>query len=85
VEQCQDAAKSGKGNITSYQINSTQNIVKLDAGTHSKISAFYSSKPNISVFNGMTVRQWLAGKPYAFQHSYGLQVLKAFGVNIGGK
>jgi RHS repeat-associated protein len=85
VEQCQNAAKSGKGNITSYQINSTLNTVKLDAATHSKVSAYYSSIPGNRMTGGMTLRQWLAGKPFAFQHAIGHQVLQMFGVKTGGK
>ncbi len=55
-------------------------IVRIPSGhnsIHSKISAFYSSKYNFT--NGLTVRDWLASKDYAFQFDFGKKKLEEYG------
>jgi RHS repeat-associated protein len=68
------------GNITrfgSQAIHNTENLVRLDAALHGRISAYYSS---IQPFTGgQTVRQWLSVQPFEAQQSFGQQVLRQFG------
>ncbi len=62
----------------SEAINNTNNLVKIDAATHRKISGFYSSKATFT--KGQTVRQWVSQQPYQVQQQFGLQTMKDFGV-----
>jgi hypothetical protein len=59
-------------------IHNTENLVRLDAALHGRISAYYSS---IQPFTGgQTVRQWLSTQSFEAQETFGQQVLKQFGV-----
>ena len=69
VEQCQIK----KSNFSANDIHNTHNIIRIDNSTHGKISGHYSSKTDYT--NGMTVRDWLAGKPYQVQYEYGMSVI----------
>ncbi len=60
-------------------LHNTVNLIKVDAKTHGKISAHYSSKiPGVT--GNKTVREWLATKSYKEQYEYGMQVLRQYGV-----
>ena len=72
VEQCQQR-KSG---FSSSQIQSPSNKITLDYDVHRKISGYYSSKPE--GFDGLRVRDWLAGKSFEEQTEFGWQVIRRF-------
>ena len=77
VEQSQIGKRA---NFAPELIHNTNNIVRIPSGhnsIHSKISAFYSSKYNFT--NGLTVRDWLASKDYAFQFDFGKKKLEEYG------
>jgi RHS repeat-associated protein len=65
------------GNIASFgasRIHSLENVVRLDAKLHLRISAFYSSK---TVASGkLTVRQWLSTQSYEAQKKFGEGILQ---------
>ena len=75
VEQCQ-GKKSG---FSSQQINNPSNVIAVDAQTHAKITGYYNTT-SYSFTEGLSVRNWLAGKPYPVQYDFGIGVLKMFGV-----
>ena len=77
VEQSQIEKRA---NFAPELIHNTNNIVRIPSGhnsIHSKISAFYSSKYNFT--KGLTVRDWLASKDYAFQFDFGKKKLEEYG------
>ncbi len=74
VEQSQ----IGRSGFTPQQIQNTANIIAVDAPTHAKISAYYSSMQYFT--NGMTVREWLTGQSFQQQYDFGISILKQFGV-----
>lgn len=53
-------------------------MVSIDAGTHAKITGHYNYT-SFDYTNGLSVRNWLAGKPFEFQYQYGMNVLKEKG------
>lgn len=68
VEQCQ-AQRSG---FSLTQINSTDNLIRLDKATHDAISAYYStSVPG----TGGVVRDSLNGKSFQEQFNFGMDVI----------
>lgn len=76
VEQSQ-ITRSG---FSTQNINNLQNIVSLPSGSgsvHAQISGYFSSKPAFT--NGLTVRDWLAGKSFDEQIEFGINKLKEFG------
>ena len=72
VEQCQ-ANKSG---FSKDMIQADSNKVVLDYDVHRKISGFYSSKPK--EYNGLRVRDWLAGQSFEFQTRYGWEIVRTY-------
>ncbi len=74
VEQSQ----IGRSGFTPQQIQNTANIIAVDAPTHAKISAYYSSKPTFT--NGVTIRDWLTGQSFQQQYDFGIATLKKFGI-----
>lgn len=54
------------------------NLIRVEAGVHRQVSAFYSSKPAFA--GGQTVRQWLSSQPFEQQMQFGLDTLRRFGV-----
>ena len=71
VEQCQ--AYSHRSSFTAKEINSTNNLIRLDNSIHDKISAYYSSKlPGTN----MVVRDWLNGKSFEVQYKFGIDVIE---------
>ena len=74
VEQSQ-IEKSG---FAPESIHNTNNIVKLDKATHRLVSGFYGSIQEFS--HPLKVRNWLAGQSFEKQYSFGVDVLKKFGV-----
>ena len=75
VEQSQ-IEKSG---FSPEQIHNTDNIIAVDHATHMKITGYYNTK-SFDFTNGLSVRDWLAGQSYEEQYSFGLDVLRRFGV-----
>ena len=72
VEQCQ----IGKTGLSPQMVQSTNNIIAVSNTIHGKISGFYSSIQPFT--NGMTVRNWLAGKSFETQYAFGLYVIRLF-------
>lgn len=72
VEQCQ----VGKTGLSPQMIQSTNNIIAVNNTIHGKISGFYSSIQPFT--NGMTVRNWLAGKSFETQYAFGLYAIRLF-------
>jgi hypothetical protein len=68
------------GNVARFgseAIHNTQNIVRLEASVHQRVSAYYSS---IRPFTGgVRVREWLASQPFEVQRAFGFQVLQDLG------
>lgn len=58
-------------------LHNTENVIPIDEPTHTRISAWYSTKP--PGWN-QTVRQWLRQQSYEAQREYGLRTLRRFGV-----
>ena len=58
------------------------NVIRLDAETHLKVSAHYSTKDPDVTQSQLTIRQWLRTQSYERQREYGLRYLKSLGVNI---
>ncbi|MFY0564367.1 hypothetical protein ACN28E_11000 [Archangium lansingense] len=61
----------------SEAIHNTENVIALDAKLHERISAFYSSRQEVS--GGIVVREWLRTQSYEKQRAFGLMILKQFG------
>ncbi|HEX5751476.1 MAG TPA: hypothetical protein VFZ09_34960 [Archangium sp.] len=58
-------------------LHNTENVIPLDEAIHTRISAWYSSKPQGW---SMTVREWIRQQSYEAQREYGISVLRRFGV-----
>ncbi|HEX5749606.1 MAG TPA: hypothetical protein VFZ09_25475 [Archangium sp.] len=58
-------------------IHNTENVIAVDAKLHERISAFYSSRQEIS--GDMVVREWLRTQSYEKHRAFGLMVLRQFG------
>lgn len=67
-----------RSDLSPQQIQNTANIIAVDASTHARISAYYSSTQYFT--NGMTVRDWLTGQGFQQQYDFGIFTLKQFGV-----
>jgi len=69
------------GNVERFgpeSLHNTENVIALDSKIHTQISAFYSSKREIT--GNRVVREWLRGKSYEEQRAFGLMILEQFGV-----
>ena len=76
VEQSQ-ISKSG---FSKYWIHNSNNVIKIDASVHAKITAYYNKVHNFT--GGKTFRNWLAGKSFKEQYKWGVKVLKMYGVKV---
>jgi len=68
-----------QGNLQKFgpeALHNTANVISIDAKTHVRISAWYSSRPEGWT---MTIRQWVSQQSYEAQREYGLSVLRRFG------
>lgn len=68
------------GNVKRFgpeALHNTENVKAIDAKVHDRISAYYSSKQEIT--DNMVVREWLRTKPYEVQRDFGLMIMKDFG------
>jgi hypothetical protein len=68
-----------QGNLQKFgpeALHNTANVISIDAKTHVRISAWYSSRPEGW---SMTIRQWVSQQSYEAQREYGLSVLRRFG------
>jgi hypothetical protein len=68
------------GNVERFgpqALHNTENVMAIDARVHRDISAFYSSRQEIT--GGRVVREWLRGQSYEQQRAFGLMILKRFG------
>jgi RHS repeat-associated protein len=69
------------GNIEQFgsqTIHNTQNLVRVDAAVHGRISGFYSSIQPFT--NDQRVRQWLGTQSFEEQTQFGLDTLRRLGV-----
>ncbi|MDH5640332.1 MAG: hypothetical protein OEY28_03485 [Nitrospira sp.] len=69
------------GNLSRFgpaRLHSTDNVIVLDASTHRAISGFYSSVRDFT--RGLTVRQWLNTQSFEAQWTYGVKLLRDFGI-----
>jgi hypothetical protein len=58
-------------------LHNTENIIQLDTGLHTNVSAFYSSKRRfITGTDKLTVRQWLKTQSYENQRAFGLRAIE---------
>jgi hypothetical protein len=68
------------GNIERFgphAIHNTENVIPLEEGLHTRVSAFYSRKNwRITGSNDVTVRQWLSTQSYEAQRAFGLKALE---------
>ncbi|MDY7233316.1 hypothetical protein [Hyalangium rubrum] len=70
------------GNIERFgpdALHNTENAIAIDSQLHKQISAFYSSKQELT--DNRVVREWLRGKSYEEQRDFGLMILRRFGVS----
>ncbi|MBZ0088740.1 MAG: hypothetical protein K8H90_00015, partial [Thermoanaerobaculia bacterium] len=74
------------GNVARFgpeRIHNPSNVAPLPHGRgsiHAKLSGFYSSKqPSVTGSPSLTVRQWLATKPFSEQYQFGLEAMQRFG------
>jgi hypothetical protein len=58
-------------------LHNTENVIPLEKGLHTEVSAFYSSK-NFELTGSyrLTVREWIRTQGYEAQRSFGLHVIK---------
>ena len=75
VEQSQ-IDKSG---FDPQQIHNTNNIVEVTPQQHYDITGYYN-RTTLPFTDGLSVRDWLAGKSFEFQYQFGLDVLEMFGI-----
>ncbi|MFE8598319.1 SitA5 family polymorphic toxin [Archangium violaceum] len=58
-------------------IHNTENVIPLDEGLHTAVSAFYSSKRRFITGTGsLTVRQWIRTQSYEAQREFGLRAME---------
>ena len=68
------------GNVERFgpeALHNTENVTAIDSNVHREISAFYSSKQELT--DNMVVREWLRGTNYEEQRAFGLMILRRFG------
>jgi RHS repeat-associated protein len=77
----QNAANASR--FGAQAIHNTNNLIRLPQGAnqlHNQISGYYSSiQPLVTGSSTMTVRQWLATKPFEFQWQFGIDLIRRFG------
>jgi hypothetical protein len=67
------------GNVKRFgaqAVQNTDNIVPLDKGIHTRVSAFYSSVRRSITGSPLTVRQWLSTQSYEAQREFGLRAIE---------
>jgi hypothetical protein len=68
------------GNVQRFgpeSIHNTDNVIPLDKGLHTRVSAVYSSiRRLISGSGTLTVRQWLSTQSYEMQRDFGLLAIE---------
>lgn len=69
-----------KGNVERFgpeAIHNTENVISLEEGLHTNVSAFYSSKRRfITGTDSLTVRQWISAQSYEAQREFGLRAME---------
>lgn len=56
-------------------LHNTDNVIKMDAQLHQRISRLYSSIRSNITYTNLTVRQWLSTQPYEAQREFGLRAI----------
>ncbi|MBZ4418510.1 hypothetical protein [Myxococcus sp. RHSTA-1-4] len=60
-----------------HALHNTENVIPLEEGLHTRISALYSSiRWNITGSRSLTVRQWLSTQSYEAQRKFGLMAIE---------
>ena len=62
-----------RSDFTAEQIHNIDDMIAIDKNIHAKVSGYFSPKQPGT--NGLIVRDWLAGKDYDTQYSYGISIL----------
>jgi hypothetical protein len=69
-----------EGNIQRFgpqALHNTENVIRLEEGLHTRVSAFYSRKNwRITGSDELTVRQWLSTQSYEAQRAFGLKAIE---------
>jgi hypothetical protein len=71
------------GNVQRFgpeALHNTDNVIPLDKGLHTRVSALYSSVRREITGTTLTIRQWLGTQSYAAQRDFGLLAIR----NISG-
>ncbi|NMO13454.1 hypothetical protein HPC49_23275 [Pyxidicoccus fallax] len=68
------------GNVQRFgpeALHNTENVIPLDKGLHTRVSAFYSSiQESVTRSPRLTVRQWLSTQSYEAQRDFGLSAIE---------
>jgi hypothetical protein len=64
-------------------VHSTDNIVSLPIEVHRRVSAKMSSKDDYT--EGKTLRDWLEHQPFAFQHGWGMRLVREVMRDMGNE
>jgi hypothetical protein len=78
-KQWHHVVEQHKGNQNRFgpeALHNTENVIPLDAGLHTRVSAFYSSVQRELTGSTLTVRQWLSTQPYEAQREFGLRAIE---------
>nr|ASV46877.1 hypothetical protein [uncultured bacterium] len=60
-----------------HALHNTENVIPLEEGLHTQVSAFYSRKiRRVTGSRELTVRQWLSTQSYEAQRAFGLQAIE---------
>ncbi|NTX05801.1 hypothetical protein HUA75_29005 [Myxococcus sp. CA040A] len=62
-----------------HALHNTENVVPLDKGLHTRVSAFFSSIRRDITGSPLTVRQWLKTRSLEFQRDFGLTAIENIG------
>jgi hypothetical protein len=64
------------GRFGPHALHNTQNVIPLEEGLHTRVSAFYSSIRRDITGSSLTVRQWLSTQSYEAQREFGLLAIQ---------
>jgi hypothetical protein len=68
------------GNVERFRphaLHNTENVIPLEEGLHTQISAFFSRKRFfITNSENLTVREWLSTQSFEAQRQFGLQAIE---------
>ncbi|MBN1205151.1 MAG: hypothetical protein JXB05_09530 [Myxococcaceae bacterium] len=59
-----------------HALHNTENVIPLEEGLHTRVSAFYSSIRRDITGSSLTIRQWLGTQSYEAQREFGLLAIQ---------